>query len=61
LKELINSVSVKWPNGQNQFTRYEGMDVNKKYVITEGQEPVEAQLVSVKFKKDKGAAGHHHH
>jgi len=57
----INSVSVKWPNGQNQFTRYEGMDVNKKYVITEGQEPVEAQLVSVKFKKDKGAAGHHHH
>jgi len=56
----IKSISVKWPNGKNEFITYQGMLINKKYVITEGKQPVEAALVSMKFKKSKKTGGHHH-
>ena len=57
----ITSLSIKWPNGKNEFTEYKGLDTNKKYVIKEGQEPIKSQLVSTVFKKNAAAGGHHHH
>ncbi len=57
----ITSLSIKWPNGKNEFTSYEGIEINKKYIIVEGQPAISVDLVTLEFKKDPNAGGHHHH
>lgn len=58
--QSISQVKVRWPNGNPDFTSYENLEVNKKYLIEEGNQVKEINLESVKFKKDK-ANQHHHH
>ena len=57
----ITNLSINWPNGKNSFIDYTGLEINKKYLIKEGEDAKNVGLVVAAFVKNKSGGGHHHH
>ncbi len=59
--EKINSVKVKWANGENRFVDYGSVSLNKKIKIIEGENKIiELAQKPVTFNKNMDNHKHHH-
>ena len=58
----ILGISIKWPNGKNEYVKQEfDFDINNSYLIKEGETPLVQDLKTFKFKKGDPVHHHHHH